>query len=59
MSVPKPGVCTGGAPNAPERGKGCGQYVMCNILNNFTVNMVLKEPPVLFSNELVTDQLDI
>jgi len=23
VSVPKPGICTGGAPNAPVRGKGC------------------------------------
>ena len=25
VSVPSPNICTGGAPNAPVRGKGCGK----------------------------------
>ena len=25
VSVPKPNVCVGGAPNPPVRGKGCGK----------------------------------
>ena len=33
VSVPKPNVCVGGAPNPPVRGKDCSKYLIFALLS--------------------------
>ena len=40
VSVPKPNVCIGGAPNSPVRGKGCGKLQAFTVFYNINVFLV-------------------